>query len=227
MGSRDAGTYNAGMSKLKDKLAAVVFDMDGTLIESSSVIPDAYIATVRELGGPTYTRQQVVDIYSVGPPAAMLTELLGRAPTPREVDRYHDRLAQGAHAVTVYRGIIEALEALQARVPLAVFTGASVRACRVLLQGAGLLSYFTALVGADEVARSKPQPDGIELACERLGIRASRAGYVGDAPNDLEAARRSGAAALAASWGHLYRPGEPADVVLEQPADLIPLVVEK
>jgi phosphoglycolate phosphatase-like HAD superfamily hydrolase len=56
-------------------------------------------------------------------------------------------------------------------------------------------------------------------------VAPSDAAYVGDATNDLEAARRSGARAVAAAWGHLYKPGEPADVVLDDPRDLLTLVV--
>lgn len=131
----------------------------------------------------------------------MLTHLLGRPSTPDDIEDYHTRLAANAHSVTVYPGIRETLEAMHPRMPLAVFSGASIRACRILLEAAGLLAHFDALVGADEVARSKPEPDGIELACRRLDVPVREAAYVGDAPNDLEAARRSGALAIGAVWG--------------------------
>lgn len=205
-------------------LAALIFDMDGTLIESSTVIPDAYIACIRALGGPHYTSEQIVDAYSVGPPEAMLTHLLGRRSLEAEVDDYHDRLARTARRATVYPGIRETLAALEGRVPLAVFTGASTRACRILLEAAGLSARFDVFVGADEVTRSKPHPDGILLACERLGVEARYVAYVGDAPGDLEAARRCEACAVAASWGHLYRPEEASDVVLAAPQELLELV---
>jgi HAD superfamily hydrolase (TIGR01509 family) len=206
-------------------LAAVIFDMDGTLIESAQVIPAAYIATVHALDGPTYSPQQVIDIYSVGPPAAMLTELLGRPSRAHEVNLYHEHLAARASGATVYPGVADALEALRAHVGLAVFSGASTRACRILLGGTDLLSFFSTVVGGDEVARPKPEPDGVELACERLGVESSAAAYVGDAPNDLEAARRSGAKAFAAAWGHLYAPTEPAHAVLDTPGDLVQRVL--
>ena len=206
------------------RLKAVVFDMDGTLIDSATVIPDSYIACVKELGGRLYTREQVIDAYSVGPPEAMLTHLLGRPSTSDEVDDYHNRLRMAAHGVRVYDGVNEALSELEQMVPLAVFTGASIRACRILLDAAGLISHFKALVGADEVTRSKPHPDGIFAACARLGVEASAAAYVGDSANDLEAARRSEALALAAGWGHLYRPGVASDAVLSDPRDLLSFV---
>jgi HAD superfamily hydrolase (TIGR01509 family) len=206
-------------------IKAVVFDIDGTLIDSASVIPDAYIACVSALGGPSYAPSEIIAAYSVGPPEAMLTHLLGRRSTSAEVDDYHVRLERLARGVTVYPGIKETLASLGPQVPLAVFTGASIRACRTLLRPTGLLGYFAALVGGDEIARPKPYPDGILEVCRRIRVNPSDAAYVGDAPNDLRAARRSGALALAAAWGHQYEPNEPSDGVFERPAELVDYVV--
>ena len=206
---------------------AVVFDMDGTLIDSSNVIPAAYIACIEASGGPSYTAEDIVAAYTVGPPSAMLTHLLGRPSTPAEVDDYHTRLERLAVEVTVYPRVEETLARLAGRIPLGVFTGASIRACRILLETVGLLPRFAALVGGDQVARSKPYPDGILEACRRIGVRPHDAAYVGDAPYDLAAARNSGVLALAAAWGHQYQPGEPSDGVLKHPSDLFDHVSDR
>jgi beta-phosphoglucomutase-like phosphatase (HAD superfamily) len=50
-----------------DQLQALIWDMDGTLIDSGAVVPDAFIATVQAISGRTYTREQVIDLYPVGP----------------------------------------------------------------------------------------------------------------------------------------------------------------
>jgi phosphoglycolate phosphatase/AHBA synthesis associated protein len=109
-------------------------------------------------------------------------------------------------------------------VSLAVYSGASTQACRILLEATDLARFFRVVLGADEVARPKPAPDGIVEACRRLDVRAGASAYVGDAPYDLEAARGSAALAVAAGWGHLYRPDLPADIVVERPADLLGLI---
>ncbi len=113
---------------------AVVFDMDGTLFDSSTVVPDAYIETIVGLGGPSYTREQVIDTYGLGPSGPMIEYLLGRSPTEPDIAAYHSALARTASRVSVYPGVPEALAALAARVPLAVFTGADVRACAMLME---------------------------------------------------------------------------------------------
>src|SRR6266540_3324413 len=61
------------------ELLAIVWDMDGTLIDSATVVPDAYIRAITRLGGPTLTREAVIAAYGLGPPAIMLAHLLGRA----------------------------------------------------------------------------------------------------------------------------------------------------
>jgi phosphoglycolate phosphatase-like HAD superfamily hydrolase len=79
-------------------LAAVIFDMDGTLIGSSAVLSGAYIATVKAVAGQRpISIEDVIAAYSIGPAAAMLTHLLGRESTQREVEEYQSRLAAVAH----------------------------------------------------------------------------------------------------------------------------------
>ncbi len=107
---------------------------------------------------------------------------------------------------------------------MAVFTGASSRAAHLLLEETGLLDDFTVVVAGDEIVRQKPHPDGILQACEHLGVAAQAAAYVCDASIDLEAARRAGALAVGAGWGHQYQESKLAQVTLEQPDELLGLV---
>ncbi|MFJ2766882.1 HAD family hydrolase [Streptomyces sp. NPDC087300] len=202
---------------------ALVWDMDGTLLDSGEVVPDAFVETVRRLGGATPSRAEVVALYALGPPRIMLTRLLQRPCTEEELDLYHSVLADTAVGAVVYPGIRAALDALHGSVPLAVFTGASRRAARILLSATGLADRFDAVVGGDEVTRQKPDPEGVLSACRHLGVDARDAVYAGDAPRDLLAARAAGARAAAAGWGHQYDPGAPADLTLRKPEDLLPV----
>lgn len=206
-------------------LAAIVWDMDGTLFDSSSVVPGAFISALDEAGTHGVSPQDVIAAYGLGPPSVLLTHFLGRSATRQEIDRYHGKLDRAARGVAVYPGIPETLRSLGPRVRLALFTGASGRAARILLRATGLLGYFDAIVGGDEIANPKPAPDGILEACLRVAVPASQAAYVGDAPVDLEAARRAGVAAIAAGWGHMYDPANTdADVVAMSPLELPNLV---
>ena len=204
-------------------LEAVVFDMDGTLIDSSRVVPAAFVATIEELGGPTLDRDEVIASYVLGPPATIMEHFLGRAVEPSEIDGYHARLRAEAErrGVQPYPGIPDALEALARSVAVGAFTNADLGNVDVLLGAAGLRDRFAVVVGADEVAPNfKPAPDGLLLACERLRVPAERTAYVGDSPQDGETAHQAGALAVAARWGHLMEDVGGFDVVADRPTDL-------
>ncbi len=193
-------------------LQAVVFDMDGTLIDSSWVVPAAFTATIAELGGPILDRDEVIASYVIGTPAAIMERFLGRPIDPSEIDGYH---------VHPYPGIVETLEALAGSVALGMFTNADLGNVDVLLGAAGLQDRFAAVVGADEVAPNfKPAPDGLLLACERLGVTAASTAYVGDSPQDGETAHHAGALAVAARWGHPMHDVGAFDIAVDRPTDL-------
>lgn len=212
------------MAHAGQRVDAIVFDMDGTLIESHSVVPAAYRAAVLDGGGRPLTDAEIIAGYPLGPPGALLTHLLGRPATDRDLEGYHTILAALAGQVTVYPGVSELLGRLAGAMPVALFTGASRRAAEILLDRVGLLGHFAVVVGGDEVARPKPDPAGVDLACELLGVAPRQAAYVGDSPLDLRAARRSGALAVAAGWGHQYDPREAADRIAGHPRELRSLI---
>jgi HAD superfamily hydrolase (TIGR01509 family) len=202
------------------ELDAVVFDMDGTLFDSSLVVPAAFAETIRDLGGPSLTREEVIGSYVIGPPAAIMAHFLGRLVTPGELHAYHARLAEEAatQGLRPYPGVEAALDDLGPALALGVFTNADTGNAAALLGAAGLRDRFGTVVGADEVApRFKPEPDGLLLACERLGVRAARTAYVGDSPLDALVARRAGALAVAAAWGHLHDDGAEVDLLVQDP----------
>ena len=183
----------------------VIWDMDGTLVASATVVPDAFIETVARLGGSPPDRDGVVALYDLGDPRVMLGRMLGRPGTQDDADLYHRVLGGMADRVRVHDGIAEVLAELRRRgVPLAVFTGNSHEAAAHLLQGTGLHDFFEVVVGGNQVPRPKPAPDGVEAAARALGLDPARCLYVGDSPLDVGAAEAAGALPVHAGWGHLY-----------------------
>ncbi|SEC92223.1 AHBA synthesis associated protein [Streptomyces sp. 3213] len=203
---------------------AVVFDLDGVVVDSFAVMGEAFALAHAEVvgDGPApfeeYQRHQgryFPDIMRImGLPLEM------EEPFVRESYRLADR-------VQVYDGVVDLLRTLNERgLKLAVATGkAGVRA-RSLLDVLGLLPYFDHVIGSDEVPRPKPAPDIVRRALELLDVPADRAVMIGDAPTDLASAQGAGVTAVAALWGchdgaELLAAGP--DVVLRQPADLLAL----
>ncbi|WP_035792213.1 HAD-IA family hydrolase [Kitasatospora mediocidica] len=203
---------------------AVVFDLDGVIVDSFAVMGQAFSVAYAEVvgGGPApfeeYQRHQgryFPDIMRImGLPLEM------EEPFVRESYRL-------AHQVPVFDGVVELLQELRERgLLMAVATGkAGVRA-RSLLDGLGLLPYFAHVIGSDEVARPKPAPDIVLRALELLDVPAEQAIMIGDAPTDLASARDAGVASAAALWAgpdeaELLAAGP--DVVLRRPVELLAL----
>jgi HAD superfamily hydrolase (TIGR01509 family) len=204
-----------------DQAVQLVWDMDGTLLDSGVVVPAAYVDTMRDLGEPPVTAAEVVERYWLGTPERILASLVEPDMVAEAADIYYRRLAAGS--VTPYPGVTDMLAALRTRGhPVAVFTGSSSRAAAILLPLAGLSA--DVIVGGDEVARPKPAGDGLVLAASRLGVPASTLAYIGDAPNDMRAAHAVRGLAAAAAWGHQYDPAEPADVTLTAPGEALSLL---
>jgi phosphoglycolate phosphatase/AHBA synthesis associated protein len=205
-------------------LRAVIFDMDGTLLDSLDTVPVAYMATVEELTGRSCTVDEIVSNYSVGPGRAMLSELLGRPCEENDLALCHDHLRRRRSFVHSYPGIERSLSELAATLKVGVFTGAGRGAAEILLAHTGLRKYFDVVVTGDDVLRPKPAPDGILAACEALGAPVGEAAYVGDAPNDMHAAAAAEVLAVLAGWGHQYVSSTPADLVVPDPAGLVHLL---
>ena len=202
-------------------MVQLVWDMDGTLVDSTVVVPQAFIAAVAELGGPPVDAAAVVAAYSLGVPEVILAHLLQRPLRDGESEAYYRRLC-GAH-LDAHPGVLDTLAALRARGHrIAVFTGAAVRGARTLLEAAGV--DVDVLVGGDLVEHPKPAPDGVRLAARLLGVPVEDVAYIGDAVVDLQAATAAGACAVAAGWGHLHDPTAPADHTLDHPSDALALL---
>ncbi|TFC86360.1 HAD family hydrolase [Cryobacterium sp. TMT4-31] len=202
-------------------MAQLIWDMDGTLLDSTHVVPAAFVTVAHQLGARDIDRDQVVAAYSLGVPEVMLPHLVGRPVTNQEMSLYYECLR--GQQIEPYAGIIETLaEVRRLGQQVVVFTGASSRAARILFDAAGI--DVDLLIGGDHVQHPKPAPDGVVRAAQAAGASLSNVIYIGDAPTDLQAAQSAGAVGAAAAWGHLYDPKAPATVTLRRPEDALPLI---
>jgi HAD superfamily hydrolase (TIGR01509 family) len=200
---------------------AVVWDMDGTLLDSSVAVPAAFAAALARRGGPAVGAAQVIAAYPLGTADVIMAHLAGRPVTGADMDEYYAEL--GRSAVAAYPGVAETVRDLRARgQPIAVFTGASRQAAGILLAAAGLTA--DVLIGGDQVRHPKPAADGLLLAAREIGMPATDLAYVGDSAADIGAARAAGSHGAAAAWGHMYDAAVAADSVLAVPGDVLSLL---
>ncbi|MCU0841779.1 MAG: HAD-IA family hydrolase [Thiobacillaceae bacterium] len=181
----------------------LIFDWDGTLMDSAGTIVDCIQAACADLGLPPPSRQAASHIIGLGL-ADALARLLPELPVeahPRLVERYrHHYLSQDA-GIPLFEGAAELIGDLHGRGHLlAVATGKARRGLARALAHTGLGGYFHASRTADETF-SKPHPAMIEELLDELMVAPERALMIGDTSHDLEMARNAGVAALAAGYG--------------------------
>jgi HAD superfamily hydrolase (TIGR01549 family) len=182
---------------------AVVFDLDGTLLDSMTFAPKAYADTIRARGGPSLSAEHVVAAWHIGPTPVVLAHFLRRGIFADDIECFHDYFEAAAASVRAFPAVVEMLDALNDKgYRLGVYTTATRRAATRMLATAGLAARFSTVIGGDEVSEPKPAPIGLELACGRLRVDVADAAYVGDAEVDLRCAQAAGSLAIHAVWGN-------------------------
>jgi phosphoglycolate phosphatase len=208
----------------------VLFDLDGTLVDSAPDIAAALNAALAELGQPTYPLP-TVKTY-VGDGAAKLVERAA-APTP-EVDqallleRFKAQYAANMCVETrPYPGVLETLDAFAARgTPLAVVTNKPGSLARALLEALRIDAYFAEIVGDGDGYPRKPSPEIALAVCARQGIAVGDTLLVGDGLPDVRLARAAHVPVAAVTWGYTTREAlaaESPDWIVDAPADLLRL----
>jgi HAD superfamily hydrolase (TIGR01549 family) len=204
---------------------AVVFDLDGTLVDTMTSAPQAYADTIRSRGGPEVSSSEVVAVWHIGPTPVVLEHFLGRPVSLRDAERFHRHFADVVGSVEPFPGVVEMLDALsRSGHRLGVLTTATRRAATSMLTAADLAEYFPVVVGGDEVSRPKPAPDGLELTCLRLGTGVTDAVYIGDAAVDLQCAEAANASGIHAAWGSVNINEPTAERIAQRPHDVVELV---
>ncbi len=182
----------------------VVFDWDGTLMDSAAKIVHCFERALLEAGAPARSSEAIRHVIGLGLPEAVRA-LLPEADErlrARVMERYREYfLHDDDTATALFPGVREGLEALAAQgYLLAVATGKSRRGLERALAETGLGGLFAATRCADE-APSKPHPQMLEEILAFTGCEAAQAVMVGDTVYDIEMARAAGVEALAVSYG--------------------------
>lgn len=192
-------------------LRAVLFDLDGTLVDSAPDLCNAVNRVLQSLGQPPVPLARLRQVVSKGGRAMLQVALPGLSDAERE-PLLAPFLAHYAQALAVesvvYAGMADVLAAIEARgLRWGIVTNKPEALARGVVAGFGWTSRCSTLVGGDTLATRKPDPAPLLLACRQLGIAAGQAIYVGDDLRDIQAANAAGMASVAALWG--YR--EPSD----------------
>jgi phosphoglycolate phosphatase len=215
--------------KFRGAAKALVFDLDGTLIDSKKDLVLAVNATLRETGRQELPEDLVASYVGSGAPV-LISRALGATAAPEELQRALQFFLAHyeVHKLDYtreYPGVREALEKLRG-VPMAVLTNKPVNISMRILQGLGLAEYFQAIYGGNSFATKKPDPLGVNHVLGELGVPAEQAAMVGDSEVDVQTARNAGmiSAIVNFGFGRHDREKYPADVYLDQLDELVPII---
>jgi phosphoglycolate phosphatase len=181
----------------------VVFDWDGTLVDSAAHIVDSIQRAARDVNVPAPSEADARHIIGLGLTDAMeyLFPQLTADMYPRVAEQYRQHYLLGEHVVKLFEGVEEGIARLhRSGHLLAVATGKSRRGLDRALEETGLGRFFHATRCGDE-GFPKPHPDMLDFLVDGLAVERSAAVMVGDTTHDLEMARAASVDAVAVAYG--------------------------
>ena len=196
----------------------VLFDLDGTVVDSGAIILASMRHATREVLGRDYSDEEL--LQTVGGPGL---EAQMRAIAPDQVDRlvdvyraHNEPLHDELEACAGMEDVLVRLREEGRR--LGIVTAKRRVTVELAFQHVPLAHLFETIVGGDETERQKPDPEPLLLAAERLGADPARTAYVGDSPFDVRAAKAAGMFAVAVTWGRIH---ERARLEAEEPDAMV------
>lgn len=207
-------------------IEAVVFDLDGVIVDSEQVWDEVRAGYTYEVGGsyPETATRAMMGMSSPEWSAYMAAEL--RVPgTPGEINAaiVERMLARYGEAPPLIPGAVDAVRGIAARWPIAIASSSNRELIEVVLRSAGLDAVVQAAVSSEEVARGKPAPDVYLEAARRLGVEPARCAAVEDSHNGIRSAKAAGMRVVAVPNPHFPPDDEAmaaADVVIASIGEL-------
>ena len=211
---------------------AVLFDLDGTLVDSAPDLARAANRVLADHGRPPVAYERLRQVVSKGGRAMLAVSFPDFSDAEREpllpvfLRYYGEALAVDS---LLFDGVDELLAALDARgIRWGIVTNKPEGLARGVVDGFGWRQRCAVLVGGDTLPTRKPDPAPLFHACDRLGIEAATALYVGDDLRDVQAARAAGMPCVAALWGYREDGDDPhrwqADHVAARATDVLALL---
>lgn len=212
--------------------SAVVFDLDGTLVDSAGDIAEAVNRTLEDLSLPRVSETTVRSWIGEGVRNLVVTalrdagiDLTLETVMPVFMRHYHDCLLRSPR---LYDGVRATLEALQARgLPMAICTNKPAALVPPLLEHLGIASFFAHIIGGDSLPQRKPSPEPLQHVAALLGQPVQACLMVGDSATDLHAANNAGMPVVLVRYGYrrdLDLDAADAVAVIDDMRELLPLL---
>jgi len=208
---------------------AILFDLDGVIIDSMPAMRDAFKLAYREVVDPNAGDEVLEPLflhycYYLGYAFRDIMDALELPYSMYEPFVRHS--AQFKDRVLINDGIIPLLQDLhQNDIKITVATGKDGYRARDLLNALDIAQYIDIVTGSDEVQHAKPAPDMLLLQMQTLGVNADETIMVGDSHADVEAGKSAGVTTVGVSWGYGSREDlAMADFIIDHPSELLELI---
>ncbi len=182
-------------------IKAILFDIDGTLLDTSEFILQAFEHSLKQGGITGVTRTHIAQ--EMGPPLFEMYQLLAPGKNPEEFVRAHrDFQSKKLHLSTPFSEAQEVLQKIHEKgVKIAAVTSRSNENSVKTLELADIKEYFEIIISFEDVKKHKPDPEGILMALQYMNIRPVDAIMVGDTHVDIEAGKNAGTTTVGITHG--------------------------
>jgi HAD superfamily hydrolase (TIGR01549 family) len=201
----------------------VVFDVDGTMINTEEAVMYAYQSLIFKKYGRYFTDEEMLKGYGVPTPKAF--ENYGFTEIESAMKDYYNYLAEGFAKCSAFDGIPDVIKSLKAKnIPIGIVTSRCKFEIDIDPCLQGLIDDFDSIVCSDDTTLHKPNPDPLLKVIEKLNANPSETIFIGDTLFDRKCAKDAGVKFALAVWGSINSENIDADYFLKKPEDLLEIL---
>jgi len=209
-------------------LKCILFDLDGTLVNSLAVTFNGFNHAFQKFGGKALSPVEIMAYFGPGE-KEIFAKILGDEHAESAQAEYFAYTRGRLQEAPLFPGIAEVLAECRTReIPIGIVTGRGRESTHFILDHHGIRDQFGCILTHDDLSSSKPSPEGILKALEILGCKPEEALYLGDMWMDVRAAKRAGCKAFSAGWDPLHdsirAKDEDPDACVATPAEFLALI---
>ncbi|PKR78013.1 pyrophosphatase PpaX [Halalkalibacillus sediminis] len=210
-------------------IKTLLFDLDGTLIDTNELIAQSYEYTIEKHTDKQYTREEVLQF--IGPPLQDAMQEIDPTQVDEMMATYREHnLAHHDSFVKMYEGVYETIRSLHEKgVPMAIVTTKLRRTALKGLEVTGLDQFFDVVIGLDDVSNAKPDPEPVLKGMNAIDGSPETTIMIGDNSHDIHAGKNAGTQTAGVAWsakGKDFMESLEPDFLLNHISDLVELVGE-